>query len=65
MHTGRLPRARASIANNLPWDIPLTRSLLPTLLCTTQWRHKAPTKWIPSMMWARQFKEGELGIKEP
>ncbi|CAO1636405.1 unnamed protein product [Sympodiomycopsis kandeliae] len=30
-----------------------------------EWRHKPPTRWIPSMAWARQFKEGEMGIKEP
>ncbi|KDQ09204.1 hypothetical protein BOTBODRAFT_37286 [Botryobasidium botryosum FD-172 SS1] len=29
-----------------------------------EWRHAAPVKPIPSMLWARQFKEGELGVKE-
>ncbi|BGO91338.1 hypothetical protein NBRC10512_007078 [Rhodotorula toruloides] len=27
-------------------------------------RHTAPTRWIPSMMWAKQFKNGEMGIKD-
>ncbi|KAG9083540.1 hypothetical protein FS749_005949 [Ceratobasidium sp. UAMH 11750] len=27
-------------------------------------RHAEPVKWIPSMMWAREFKEGKLGIKD-
>jgi hypothetical protein len=28
-----------------------------------QWRHTAPSRWIPSMMWSKQFKEGKLGIR--
>ncbi|CEL53244.1 hypothetical protein RSOLAG1IB_06210 [Rhizoctonia solani AG-1 IB] len=27
-------------------------------------RHAEPVKWIPSMLWAREFKEGKLGIKD-
>ncbi|PWZ03831.1 hypothetical protein BCV70DRAFT_210044 [Testicularia cyperi] len=30
-----------------------------------EWRHNPPTKPIPSMIWARQFKEGEMQVKEP
>ncbi|KAG8933351.1 hypothetical protein FRC03_007176 [Tulasnella sp. 419] len=26
-------------------------------------RHNPPHKWIPSILWARQFKTGELAIK--
>ncbi|PKI83226.1 hypothetical protein MVES_002924 [Malassezia vespertilionis] len=29
-----------------------------------EWRHQSPTHHIPSEMWARQFKEGELKVKE-
>ncbi|TNY23500.1 hypothetical protein DMC30DRAFT_414185 [Rhodotorula diobovata] len=29
-----------------------------------EWRHTEPTRPIPSMMWARQFKTGELGVKD-
>ncbi|CAO1616242.1 unnamed protein product [Jaminaea pallidilutea] len=29
-----------------------------------EWRHRAPNRWIPSMLWAKQFKDGELGIRE-
>ncbi|CAG8838944.1 30739_t:CDS:2, partial [Racocetra persica] len=24
-----------------------------------EWRHNKPNRWIPSMMWSRQFKDGE------
>ncbi|CAI2162188.1 921_t:CDS:2 [Funneliformis geosporum] len=24
-----------------------------------EWRHNKPNKWIPSMMWSKQFKNGE------
>ncbi|KAF8597588.1 hypothetical protein BDV93DRAFT_369576 [Ceratobasidium sp. AG-I] len=27
-------------------------------------RHAEPVKWIPSMLWAKEFKEGKLGIKD-
>ncbi|CAO1624456.1 unnamed protein product [Parajaminaea phylloscopi] len=30
-----------------------------------EWRHRPPTKPIPSMLWAKQFKDGEMGVKEP
>ncbi|KAG2183781.1 hypothetical protein INT43_006792 [Umbelopsis isabellina] len=25
-----------------------------------EWRHREPTRWIPSMMWSKQFKTGEF-----
>jgi len=25
-----------------------------------EWRHNAPHRWIPSMLWAKQFRTGEL-----
>ncbi|RUP52205.1 hypothetical protein BC936DRAFT_137741 [Jimgerdemannia flammicorona] len=25
-----------------------------------EWRHKEPIRWIPSMMWSKQFKSGEF-----
>ncbi|SHO76330.1 Uncharacterized protein MSYG_0668 [Malassezia sympodialis ATCC 42132] len=28
-----------------------------------EWRHQAPIHPIPSQMWARQFREGELQVK--
>ncbi|ORY92639.1 hypothetical protein BCR35DRAFT_285979 [Leucosporidium creatinivorum] len=27
-------------------------------------RHTEPTRAIPSMMWAKQFKSGEMGVKD-
>ncbi|PWN48965.1 hypothetical protein IE53DRAFT_388832 [Violaceomyces palustris] len=30
-----------------------------------EWRHNPPTKPIPSMAWAKQFKDGEMKVKEP
>ncbi|CAD6884383.1 unnamed protein product [Tilletia controversa] len=30
-----------------------------------EWRHRSPTRAIPSMLWSRQFREGELKVKEP
>ncbi|GBC05985.1 hypothetical protein RclHR1_06540005 [Rhizophagus clarus] len=24
-----------------------------------EWRHNEPNQWIPSMMWSKQFKDGE------
>ncbi|CAG8546508.1 7241_t:CDS:2 [Paraglomus occultum] len=24
-----------------------------------EWRHSPPNRWIPSMLWSKQFKEGE------
>ncbi|KAL8280929.1 hypothetical protein RQP46_006608 [Phenoliferia psychrophenolica] len=29
-----------------------------------EWRHTEPTRRIPSMMWAKQFTSGELGVKD-
>ncbi|PWN24544.1 hypothetical protein BDZ90DRAFT_234828 [Jaminaea rosea] len=29
-----------------------------------EWRHRQPTRWIPSMLWARQFREGEVKARE-
>ncbi|KAI5477662.1 hypothetical protein MNV49_006048 [Pseudohyphozyma bogoriensis] len=29
-----------------------------------EWRHVAPTKPIPSMMWAKQFTSGEMGVRD-
>ncbi|GAA6010720.1 hypothetical protein JCM11491_002913 [Sporobolomyces phaffii] len=29
-----------------------------------EWRHTEPTRPIPSQMWAKQFKTGELGVKD-
>ncbi|EIM23060.1 hypothetical protein E3Q22_00638 [Wallemia mellicola] len=27
-------------------------------------RTREPSRWIPSMIWAREFKEGKLGIRK-
>ncbi|KAF0494325.1 hypothetical protein F8M41_021268 [Gigaspora margarita] len=24
-----------------------------------EWRHNKPNRWIPSMMWSKQFRDGE------
>ncbi|KAM0747113.1 hypothetical protein T439DRAFT_329356 [Meredithblackwellia eburnea MCA 4105] len=29
-----------------------------------EWRHAPPTRPIPSQMWAKQFKTGELAVKD-
>ncbi|BGP39808.1 hypothetical protein JCM10449v2_003759 [Rhodotorula kratochvilovae] len=35
-----------------------------SLSAKKEWRHTEPTRPIPSMIWARQFKTGELGVKD-
>ncbi|BGP15913.1 hypothetical protein JCM10213v2_003905 [Rhodosporidiobolus nylandii] len=35
-----------------------------SLSAEKEWRHAEPTRPIPSQMWAKQFKTGEMGVRD-